>query len=65
MTITFSSIWIPIAISLVLFVFGVMNLNGSSDTWLGDTGSYFLGVVLIFGILLTWTSYYTMLYFLK
>lgn len=65
MTITISTIWIPIVVSVVLFIFGVINLKDASNSWFGDIGLFFLGIVLFFGVILTWTSYYTTLYFLR
>ena len=52
-------------VSIVLFILGIENMRGAPNGWFGDIGSYFLGVVLVFGTLLTWTSYYTVLYFLR
>jgi len=65
MTITISTIWIPIVVSIVLFIFGVTNLKDASSGWFGDIGLFFLGVLCVVGVVLTWTSYYTVLYFLK
>ena len=65
MTITIPTIWVPIVVSIVLFILGIENMRGAPNGWFGDIGSFFVGVVLVFGIVLTWTSYYTMLYFLR
>ena len=66
LTITFSSIWIPIILSIALAIFGGKNLNDASDGSLfGDFGLALLGVFCFICAFFIWTLYFTVLYFLK
>jgi len=65
LTITFSSIWIPIVLSIACFIFGLINLNDSGSTWLGDLGTALLGLFCLIFAFFVWTLYFTVLYFLK
>lgn len=66
-TISFSSIWIPIILSIACFIFGSMIfiLNDSGSTWLGDLGTALLGIFCFICAFFIWTLYFTVLYFLK
>jgi hypothetical protein len=65
LTITFSSIWIPIILSIACVIFGLVNLNDAGSTWLGDLGLVLLGLFCLICAFFVWTLYFTVLYFLK
>jgi hypothetical protein len=66
LTISFSSIWIPIILSIALVIFGGKNLCDADDGSLfGDFGLALLGIFCFICAFFIWTLYYTVLYFLK
>jgi hypothetical protein len=66
LTISFSAIWIPIILTIALVIFGDKNLCDESDgSFLGDFGLALLGIFCFICAPFIWTSYFTVLYFLK
>jgi hypothetical protein len=67
LTITFSAIWIPIILSIITFILTLFILNDESrGGWLGGELALVLGTILLIIVIpFFWTSYFTVLYFLK
>jgi len=64
-TISFSSIWIPIVLTIIAFILGLHILNDADHGYFGgDIVQAIGGMLLIIGIPFIWTSYFTVLYFL-
>jgi hypothetical protein len=65
MTITISPILFPIILSFIFFVFAVLFYIESGKRTYEDFLNFFLSVVFFSMGILSWTVYYTVLYFLK
>ena len=67
LTISFSAIWIPIILTIVCFILGLIIINDADHGGYfgGDVVQVIGGMLLIIGIPFIWTIYFTVLYFLK